>query len=131
MNKLNDRAIALLRGKNFVYLATLNRDGSPQLTPLWSDTDGKNAILNTAIGRAKERNVKRDQRVAVSIHDMERPYVRVSFDGRVVKTIAGKKAEDHINYLSEKYTGNKKYKKSSPSEKRIILVIEPTRIREQ
>lgn len=131
MAKLNDKAVALLKGKNFVYLATLNRDGSPQLTPLWVDTDGKNVVLNTAIGRAKERNVARDSRVAVAIHDMANPYSRVSLDGKVVKTIKGKKAEDHIDFLSEKYTGKKKYTKSSPAEKRVILVIQPTRIREQ
>jgi PPOX class probable F420-dependent enzyme len=131
MNRLNDKAIALLKGKNFVYLATINKDGSPQVTPLWVDTDGKNVVLNTAIGRAKERNIGRDPRVALSVHDAANPYVRISLDGKVVKTIKGKKADDHIDFLSEKYTGKKKYTKSSPSEKRVILVIEPTRIREQ
>jgi PPOX class probable F420-dependent enzyme len=131
MNKLNDKAIALLKGKNFVFLATVNKDGSPQVTPLWGDTDGKNVVLNTAIGRAKHRNITRDTRVAVSFHDLANPYVRVSLDGKVVKTIKGKEADDHIDSLSAKYTGNKKYTKSSPSEKRIILIIQPTRIREQ
>lgn len=131
MNKLNEKAIALLKGKSFAFLATVNEDGSPQVTPLWADTDGKNVILNTAVGRAKERNVRRDPRVAVSLHDESNPYVRVSLDGKVVKTVTGKKADDHIDFLSAKYTGNKKYTKSSPSEKRVILVIQPTRIREQ
>lgn len=130
MNQLNERAVALFKGKNFAYLATVNPDGSPQVTPLWADTDGKNVILNTAIGRVKERNIERDPRVGVSIYEMANPYARVSLDGRVVKKVKGKEAEDHIDFLSVKYTG-KKYTKSSPSEKRIILVIEPTRIREQ
>ncbi|MDA4132291.1 MAG: pyridoxamine 5'-phosphate oxidase family protein, partial [Thaumarchaeota archaeon] len=59
MNKLSEKSIALLKGKNFAYIATLNSDGSPQVTPVWADTDGKNVVVNTAMGRAKERNLTR------------------------------------------------------------------------
>ena len=112
------------------FIATINRDGSPQVTPVWVDTDGRNVLINTAIGRAKERNVARDRRVAVAVYDMANPYYRVSLDGRVKRTIVGKKADDHIEKLSLKYTGNK-FQDRSPGQKRIILVVEPTRIREQ
>ncbi|MDA4135806.1 MAG: PPOX class F420-dependent oxidoreductase [Thaumarchaeota archaeon] len=131
MNKLSEKSIALLKGKNFAYIATLNSDGSPQVTPVWADTDGKNVVVNTAMGRAKERNLTRDPRVAVAIHDMDNPYHRVSLDGKVINRIAGKQADDHIDSLSYRFTGNKSYQGRTVTEKRVILVIEPTRIREQ
>jgi PPOX class probable F420-dependent enzyme len=130
MEKLSAKSLALLKGKNFASIATINRDGSPQVTPVWIDTDGKNAIVNTAVGRTKERNIERDARVAISIFDMKDPYHRVSFDGKVVKKTLGKAAEEHIDFLAMKYTG-KKYDDWKPGMRREILVIEPTRIREQ
>ncbi|MDA4122561.1 MAG: PPOX class F420-dependent oxidoreductase [Thaumarchaeota archaeon] len=130
MTKLNDKAITLLRGKNIAYLSTLNADGSPHTTPVWVETDGKHVLINTKIGRVKERNVARDARVAVAVHDAADPYSWFSMDGKVVKTITGKKATDHIDELSYKYTGSKRYQ-GPPGEKRVILVIEPTRIRER
>jgi PPOX class probable F420-dependent enzyme len=131
MQKLNSKAIALLKGKNFVSLGTINRDGTPHVTTLWADTDGKNVLLNTAQKRVKDVNVARDPRVSVAVFDLENPYYRVHLDGKVVKQITGKEADDHIDSLSAKYTGVKKYKKSNPAEKRVIYVIEPTHIREQ
>lgn len=131
MAKLSERAIALIKAKNFAYLGTINRDGSPQITPVWVDTDGKNVLINTAVGRLKERNVKRDPRVAVAVYDAGNQYTGVSIAGRVVKTELGKKADDHIDFLSHKYTGNKKYQGRKATEKRIILVIEPTRLSER
>lgn len=131
MEKLNEKAIALLKDKNFVVLATLNKNGSPHTTTLWVDTDGKNVLINTAIGRVKDKNMKRDERVGIGVFDVKNPYYRLHLDGKVVKMITGKKAEDHISFLSKKYTGITPYKKSNPAEKRIIFVVQPTHIREQ
>jgi PPOX class probable F420-dependent enzyme len=127
--KLTEKAVALLKGKNFANVATINRDGSPQLTPVWVETDGTNIIVNTAIGRLKERNIARDPRVAISVFDMKDPYSWVSVDGRVVRKITGKEADESIDSLSYKYTGNKKYQGHRPGEKRVKLIIEPIRIR--
>lgn len=131
MKKLNDKALAVFKDKNFVTLATIGPKGAPQVSTLWVDTDGKNVLVNTAIGRVKDRNMKRDPRIGIAIFDAKNPYYRVHLDGKVIKTITGKEAEDHISYLSKKYTGVTPYKKSNPAEKRIIYVIEPTHIREQ
>lgn len=131
MQKLNKKAIALFKGKNFLSLATIGPKGAPQVTTLWADTDGKNVVINTAVGRVKDRNMKNDARVGISIFDAKNPYYRVHLDGRVIKTITGKQAEDHISSLSDRYTGITPYKKSNPAEKRIIYVIQPTHIREQ
>jgi len=127
MTKLDKRAVALFRGKNFAYIATINRNGTPQLTPIWSDSDGKNVLVNTEIGRVKHKNAVRDKRVAISIYDQGNPYSRVSVNGKVVKEITGKKAKDHIDLLALKYTG-KKYQDRASAEKRIILVVAPLRV---
>ena len=129
--KLSQKATALLRGKNFAYLGTINKDGSPQVTPVWIDTDGKYVLVNTAVGRVKERNVARDPRVAISVFDYEDQYRGVSITGRVVKKLKGKRADDDIDSLSFKYTGNRKYQGRNPAEKRITLFIEPTRVSER
>jgi PPOX class probable F420-dependent enzyme len=127
--KLTEKAVALLKGKNFATIATINPDGAPQVTPVWVDTDGTNVIVNTAIGRVKEKNIARDPRVAISVFDMKDPYSWVSIDGRVVRKITGKEADESIDFLSYKYTGNKKYQGRTPGERRIKLIIEPIHIR--
>ncbi|MGA2664930.1 MAG: PPOX class F420-dependent oxidoreductase [Nitrososphaerales archaeon] len=129
MVKLNDKALGLLKGKNFAFLATINRDGSPQVTPVWVDTDGSRVLVNTALGRAKEKNVSRDPRVALAVADAANPYSYLSIDGKITGKTTGERADDHIDSLSYKYTGNKKYQGRTPKEKRVILSIEPVRIR--
>src|SRR2546426_12677516 len=74
----------MLEGKNFVYLATVNPDGTPQVTPTWVDTDGKFVLVNTAIGRVKHRNVKKNPNVALAITDQNNPYNLVVIRGKVV-----------------------------------------------
>src|SRR5256886_12847344 len=71
---LTESARKMLEGKNFVYLATVNPDGTPQVTPTWVDTDGKFVLVNTAIGRVKHRNVKMNPNVALAITDQDNPY---------------------------------------------------------
>jgi PPOX class probable F420-dependent enzyme len=129
MAELPEKAKRLLKGTNFAFVATVNRDGSPQLTPVWIDTDGENVFVNTAIGRQKAKNVARDPRVAVGVFDHANPYDYVSINGKVAKQITGKEADDHIDKLASKYTGAKKYGSRAPSERRVILVIRPTKTR--
>jgi PPOX class probable F420-dependent enzyme len=125
--KLTERAKTFIEGKNFAYLATLLPDGSPHVTPMWIDHEGDNILMNTAKGRVKLRNIARDPRVAITVADSNNPYDRIVILGRVVnQTEQG--AEAHIDKLAKKYTGANKYQKSSPSEQRIILKIEPSRI---
>lgn len=125
--KLSERDIKLIDGKNFAYLATLLPDGSPHVTPMWVDHEGDVLLMNTAIGRIKQRNITRDPRVSITIVDSNNPYDRIIIHGRVVsQTEQG--AEAHIDKLAKKYTGANKYQKASPSEKRIIIKIDPLRI---
>ncbi len=103
--ELSEKAKKLLKGKNFAFVATVNKDGTPQLTPTWVDTDGENVLVNTALGRQKAKNVTRDPRVTVGVFDLSNPYDYVSISGKVVKKVTGKAADDHIDKLSMKYTG--------------------------
>jgi PPOX class probable F420-dependent enzyme len=118
----------MLEGKNFVYLATVNPDGTPQVTPTWVDTDGKFVLVNTAIGRVKHRNVKVNPHVALAITDLDNPYNLVVIRGKVVEQLTGRIAEDHIDKMSKKYRGIDKYPNRKPGEQRVILKIEPTRV---
>ena len=67
MAELSEKARKLFTGPNYLFVATLNSDGSPQVTPVWTDLQDGRIRFNTAIGRVKERNLRRDPRIAMSI----------------------------------------------------------------
>ncbi len=112
---------------NFAHLATLMPDGSPQVSPVWVDVEGDRILVNTAEGRAKPRNVRRDPRVAISIHRQDNPYSSAFIRGRVVE-ITHEGAEDHIHKMAKKYLGQDRYPYLQPGEQRVILVIEPQQV---
>jgi PPOX class probable F420-dependent enzyme len=118
----------MLLGKNFAFLATINRDGSPHVTPTWVDTDGSYVLINTALGRVKVKNIRRDPRVAVAIADQTNPERYTMIRGRVVRETVGKAAEDHINKLARKYTGAERFVRQSPTQRRVILSIRPDHV---
>ncbi|MBM3941056.1 MAG: PPOX class F420-dependent oxidoreductase [SAR202 cluster bacterium] len=128
MAQLSNQAQDFIHGKVWAHIATLMKDGSPQVTPVWVETDGSNVVINTAEGRVKTRNLHRDGRVAMSIMGMESPYKCLWVRGRV-KEITTRGAEEHINELSRKYTG-KDYNYRA-GEVRVKLVIEPTHVTER
>lgn len=121
-----------VRGKleeaNFWHFATLNDDGTPTTTPVWVDVDNSHVLVNTAIGRRKEKNVRRDPHVALSSTDKENPYSWTEIRGRVVEFVGGKEADDSINRLAKKYLGEDVYPYRQPGEERVILRIEPTQV---
>ena len=84
-----DDVQAMLKGKHFWHLATIGPSGAPQSTPIWADTDGTNVIVNTALGRAKDRNMRADGRVALSSFDFSNPYGFVEIQGKVVEIVDG------------------------------------------
>jgi PPOX class probable F420-dependent enzyme len=126
---LSERARALLTGPNIAHLATLMPDGSPQVTPVWVDTDGRDVLVNTADGRLKVHNVRRDPRVALDVTDRANPYVAVLIRGRVVD-ISAEGARDHIDRLARRYTGAERYP-GDAAERRLILRIRPERVAER
>ena len=124
---LNPKERELFERPNFAHLATVNADGSPQVSPVWVDLVGDRIRVNTAVGRVKDRNVRRDPRVALSLHDQGDPYTRVSVQGRVVE-ITEEGADAHIDELSQKYDGVTPYPGRTPGMRRLILLIEPERV---
>jgi PPOX class probable F420-dependent enzyme len=112
---------------SFAYLATIMPDSSPQLTPVWFNTDGEHVLINSAKGRIKDRNMRADPQVAVVIHLQDQPYRYIQFRGRVVE-ITEEGARQHINELSEKYTGNPYFQLNTPDEIRVIYKILPDNV---
>ncbi len=113
---------------NFAHLATLMADGSPQVTPVWVDLEDGRILVNTAEGRAKPRNVRRDPRVAISITKQDNPYASAFIRGRVVE-MRHEGADELIDKLAKKYLGQDRYPWRQPGEQRVIMVIEPEHVR--
>ena len=117
----------LFQKRAFANLGTIMSDGSPQVTPVWVDYDGKYVRFNSALGRVKDRNVRRDPRVSLSILDPDNPYRYMAIRGRVVE-ITQKGADDHINSLSQKYLDKPVYPFRQPGEVRVLYKIEPVNV---
>ncbi len=117
----------LFQEPNYAHIATLMADGSPQVSAVWVDIDGDRILVNTAEGRAKPRNVRRDPRVAVSITRQGNPYSTATIRGRVVE-ITQEGADAHINQLAKKYLDQDRYPFRSAEEQRLILIIEPEHV---
>jgi PPOX class probable F420-dependent enzyme len=128
--ELSDKARALFEGPNYLFVATVNADGSPQVTPVWTDLQNGHVRFNTAVGRAKERNLRRDPRVGLSIYENGNPWNKVDIRGRVVDFVEGEEADANIDDLAEKYINQRPYPWRSPEERRVIVVIEPERVYE-
>ena len=125
MTNLSADALRLLgEGKNMATIATVMSDGSPQVTVVWIDTDGEHVVFNTAEGRVKTNNLRRDPRVAVSVLNADNPYEQVTIRGRVTE-MSHEGADDHINALAKKYLGIDEYPHRQPGERRVIVKITP------
>lgn len=122
---LHEKTRALAKGKNFAVLTTLMPDGSPQSHVMWVDADDTHIYINTEIHRRKFKNIERDPRVTVTVIDADDGYSFVEVRGRVIETIGGQRARDHIDELSKRYFG-REYRNKITSE-RVILKIEPER----
>ena len=127
-SNIPEKYIDLFKGKKaFANLATLMPDGRPQVTPVWFDFDGENLIFNSARGRQKDLNVRRDPRVSLSIVDPENPYRYIEIRGRVTD-ITQDGADDSINKLAKKYLGVDKYPYAQPGEVRVLYKVRPEHV---
>ena len=125
--QLTDAQKKFLTGKNFAHVATINKDGSPQVSPVWVDFDGTHVIVNSEQKRLKIRNLKRDPRVSLSIQDGANPYAYVEIRGRVVE-ITDKGAPEGIDKLAKKYMDLDKYPYNQPSDVRVVVKIVPEHV---
>lgn len=114
----------ILEKPSFAHFSTLMPDGSPQSSPVWIDTDGPQLVINSAEGRVKDQNVRRDPRVAISVADPDNPYRCLMIRGRVSK-ITNEGADDHINRMAKKYLGADEYPFRQPGEVRVLYYVDP------
>jgi PPOX class probable F420-dependent enzyme len=121
----------LLERPIVVTLVTLMPDGQPQATPVWFDWDGEYVRVNSAKGRAKDRNMRERPRVTVLFVDHENPYRYMEIRGEVVE-VTEEGALEHINALSSRYFGREDFFANMPErrniEVRVMYKIKPTRI---
>jgi PPOX class probable F420-dependent enzyme len=122
-----DKYRDLFTKRAFASLATLMPDGGPQVTPVWVDLEGDLVLVNTARGRQKDKNMRRDPRVAMAIIDPENPYRYLEIRGRIAE-ITEEGADAHIDKMAKKYLGADKYPYRQPSETRVIFKIQPERV---
>ena len=127
-NTLSPEVRDFLATRCYVHLATLMADGSPQVSPVWAETDGDLIVVNSAAGRVKDRNIKRDARVALSATHPDDPFRALMIRGRVVK-VTEEGAEDGIDRLARKYIGGERYEWRRPGEVRVAYYIQPETVK--
>ena len=125
---LDERTRRFLEAPNFASIATAMPDGSPHVSTVWIDVDGDDVLVNTAEGRVKTDNVRRDPRVAISVFDQQDdPYEQVVIHGRVAD-ITTEGADAHIDRLAQKYLGVDAYPWRDPAEQRVIFRVRVDRV---
>lgn len=128
--QFTDAARAIFAKKSLLHIASLGSDGAPHVTPVWGELDGDDIIINTALGRAKARNLANDGRVAISLTDPDNPYTVISIRGTVVGfTTDG--ADEVIDRLAKKYLNEDTYPFRREGEIRVTVRVRPDRISEQ
>lgn len=128
MATIPEPARHLFENKDFGHLSTLNADGSPQASAVWIGLDGDLVAVNTTRGYLKERNLRRDGRVAISITAQDDPYENLIIRGVVVE-MTGEGADEHIDALARRYLNVDSYPYRRPDEERVIVRIEPVTVR--
>ncbi|WP_405895426.1 PPOX class F420-dependent oxidoreductase [Streptomyces sp. NBC_00104] len=137
MTKLDGHIRERLLAPNFWHLATVGPDGAPQVSPMWVDIEGEGegasrveyVMVNTSVGRVKEENLRRNPLVSLSHHDPENPYDRAEIRGRVARFVEGEEADRAMDRLTRKYIGEERYPWLLPGERRLMILIEPVRVR--
>jgi PPOX class probable F420-dependent enzyme len=111
----------------YANIATMMPDGTPQVTPVWFDYDGNHLRVNSAKGRVKDKNMRRNKNVALSIQDPDNAYRYLAVRGKV-DDITEEGADAHIDTLAKKYLGKDKYPFRGPGEVRVIYKIRPEKV---
>ncbi|WNV81909.1 PPOX class F420-dependent oxidoreductase [Umezawaea sp. Da 62-37] len=122
---LSDTGRALLDDKNFATIATINPDGSPQTSVVWIKRDGDDLLMSTVEGRKKDKNLRRDPRVSVSVFDLQQPYSYIEVRGTATLSTEG--GRELIDELSRKYRGED-YTADGPDAVRVVIRLTPDKI---
>ena len=125
--KIPEKYRDLFNKRAFASLGTIMPNGEAQVTPVWVDVDNGNLLFNSARGRVKDKNIRRDPRVTLTLIDPDNPYRYMEVRGRVVD-ITEKGASDHINKLAKKYLGVDKYPYAQPGEVRVLYRVKPEKV---
>ncbi|MGH3105081.1 MAG: PPOX class F420-dependent oxidoreductase [Gaiellaceae bacterium] len=125
MARLTEEQAQLFLDRNHAVVTTLRRDGSPQMTLVWVDWDGENVVFNTAEGRAKPRNIRRNPQVGVFVVDPDDDHRWIAVSGRAEMTHEG--AAEHIDRMAMRYKGRESYG-LAPGEQRILVRVRPERV---
>ena len=125
--QIPDKYRDLFAKQAFANLGTLMPDGGPQVTPVWVDYDNGFIRVNSAKGRVKDKNMRRNKKVALAISDPENPYRHIAVQGHVAE-ITEQGADAHIDSLAKKYLGKDKYPFRQPGEVRVIYKIRPEKV---
>jgi PPOX class probable F420-dependent enzyme len=125
---IGDRERELMTGKNFAHVATLRRDGTPHISITWADADGDEVVLNSAEGRDWIANLRRDERVTLTVTNHENPYEYVEVRGRLAGT-EHEGADEHIDRLAQRYLGEDTYPFRQEGEQRVIVRVAPERVK--
>ena len=126
MAALTEKAREFLQNPYVGEVTTIRPDGSPHTTVVWVDVDSDEVLFNTAVGRAKERYLRKDPRVSLIVVDPEDPYRWVAVNGTAQFETEG--ADEEIDRLTKKYLGKDEYPWRSEGEQRVTVRIRPTRV---
>jgi PPOX class probable F420-dependent enzyme len=124
--QLTEKQRAFLENAFVATVTTLRDDGSPHSTIVWVDVDDDGPSFNTAVGRAKERYLRKDPRLAVMVVDPEDTYRWLVLDGRAELTKEG--ADAQLDRLAKKYLGKDEYPWRDPEQTRVKVRIHPERV---
>jgi PPOX class probable F420-dependent enzyme len=127
MAVLTDDDLELLTGKNFAHLAAIRPDGTPHVSVVWIDAADDHVLVNSAVGRVKDRYLRRDPRVSVTVHEETDPYRWLRVDGMVEEFVTGEEADRHIDTLNRRYHDGEAWT-YNPSQQRVIYRIRPDRV---
>lgn len=127
MKNLGEKAVKLFSGKNLVFVATIMKDGAPQVSPVWANLEDGYVMVNTAEGRIKHKNILRDPRVAVSVVSRDNPLDMTMIRG-VVEQLIPDYEYRHADKLTQQYMERERYPFKRDGEKRVILKIKPERV---
>ena len=116
----------ILEDKAYGHVITFDESGKPQVTMVWVDADGDEVVFNTAEGRLKPKNLRRNPRVIISVQDRNDPQSYMVFHGKA--TVSEDGADPHIDTLAKRFLGADKYPFRQPGEKRLMVRVKPDRI---